>query len=273
MTALHDYKSNQKILKKVVNACQHLLLSSNNATKTRRYLNSRLSDSEQISWQFGYFPDDENLPELLELVDKKDLEKLNMYYPKFLAGGWAPHGHFSEHNLLMPFHSVHGDVAAVLGRSLLSDDERQEVQLQKYKYNAGCQKDLYVYGLDRARQSIIEKDFVIGVEGQFDCIALHSNGITNAVAFGWANLSKYQMFQIHRYTNNVILMFDNDEAGKRAKKSVKNRYKDHANIKTISPPEGFKDIDEFFRGSKDKEYVKFVIDKISNLGERNEQKN
>jgi DNA primase len=80
------------------------------------------------------------------------------------------------------------------------------------------------------------------------------------------------MFQIHRYTNNIILMFDNDEAGQKAKKRIKDRYKDVANVKVISPPEGFKDIDEFFRGSKDVRYVQHVIDTIRSFGERNEQK-
>jgi DNA primase len=62
-------------------------------------------------------------------------------------------------------------------------------------------------------------------------------------------------------------MFDNDEAGQKAKRRVKDRYKDVANIKTMGIPEDFKDIDEFFRHSKDTEYVKYVIDTIKGFGE------
>lgn len=272
MSALAEHNLKQKSLKKVVRACQHLLLTSDQARQARRYLNSRLPSQDQMRWQFGYFPTDNRLKELTALVDKADLEAMNLYYPKFMAGGSAPHGHFSDHNLIMPFHSVHGDIVALLGRCLLTEEERQENLLHKYKYSTGCQKDLYVYGLDKAKDSIIAENCVIGVEGQFDCISLHTKGITNAVAFGWANLSKYQMFQIHRYTNNIILMFDNDEAGQKAKKRIKDRYKDVANVKVISPPEGFKDIDEFFRGSKDDRYIQHVIDTIRSFGERNGQK-
>jgi DNA primase len=270
MTALREHKIRQRSLRRVVRACQHLLLTSNQASPARRYLSSRISRENQIAWEFGYFPSDDRLSELVALVDKADLEALNLYYPKFLAGGTAPHGHFSDHNLIMPFNSVHGDIVALLGRSLLSERVRQEQLLHKYKYSTGCQKDLYVYGLDKAREAIIAQNYVIGVEGQFDCISLHAKGIDNAVAFGWANISKYQMFQIHRYTNNIILMFDNDEAGQKAKKRVKDRYKDVANIKTINPPEGFKDIDEFFRGSKDTGYVQYVIDTIRSFGRKDE---
>lgn len=266
MTSLQQYNLHQKAIKQVVRACQHLLLTSPYAREARKYLDSRLSRTNQILWQIGFFPQDDNLEELTSVVDKDTLTYLNLYYPRFLAGGTAPHGHFSDHNLVMPFHNVYGDVVAVLGRSLLSEEDRREAALHKYKYTTGCQKDLYVYGLDKAKGAIIEKNYVIGVEGQFDCISLHDKGIRNAVAFGWANVSKYQMFQIHRYTNNIILMFDNDEAGQKAKARVKDRFKGDANIKLISPPEEFKDIDEFFRNSKDKRYIKHVIRLLQALG-------
>lgn len=269
MTSLSEFKKKQLILKKVLRACQHLLLGSEQARSARRYLNSRLSQQDQLIWEFGYFPTDDRISELTDLVSRKDLEALNLYYPKFLAGGISPHGHFSDHNLIMPFRDVHGNIVAFLGRCLLSEEERQDNLVHKYKYSTGCNKELYIYGLDKAKDSIIENDFVIGVEGQFDCISLHAHGINNAIAFGWANISRYQMFQLHRYTNNIVIMFDNDEAGQKAKKRVRDRYKDMANIKVISPPKEFKDIDEFFRNSKDTEYIKYVIDTIKGFGERN----
>ncbi len=267
MNSLSEHKKKQRILKRVLQACQHLLVGSEQARGARRYLNSRLEQKDQLIWEFGFFPTDDRISELTELVGRKDLESLNLYYPKFLAGGIAPHGHFSDHNLIMPFRDVHGDIVAFLGRCLLSEEKRQENLLHKYKYSTGCHKDLYIYGLDKAKDAIISKNFVIGVEGQFDCISLHARGIQNAVAFGWANMSRYQMFQLHRYTNNIVLMFDNDEAGQKAKKRVKERYKDMASIKVISPPKEFKDIEEFFRSSKDTEYIQYVIDTIKSFGE------
>lgn len=272
MTSLIQYfrtrkhNARQKILQKVVKACQHLLLTSDSARHARRYLNSRLSKDDQLEWKFGYFPVDDRLCDLTSLVRKDELEDLKLYHQKFIEGGMAPHGHFADHNLVMPFHNVHGEIVSLVGRCLLSEEEREERELHKYTYSAGCQKDLYVYGLDKARDSIIAKDCVIGVEGQFDCISLHANGITNAVAFGRANLSRYQMFQIHRYTNNIIIMLDNDDAGQTGKSKIRDRFKDVANIKLISPPTGFKDIDEFFRNSKDTEEIRHVIDTLNSFG-------
>ena len=266
MSVLTDHKRKQKNLKNIVKACQHLLRNSKNAKITREYLNSRLDIDDQTTWQFGYFPNDSNLKELTDIVSKNDLEEFNLYYPKFLAGGSSPHGHFSDHNLILPFKDEYEDVIALLGRCLLPEEERVENLLQKYKYSNGCSKELYVYGLNKAKASIIEKDFVIGVEGQFDCISLHSRGIDNAIAFGWANMSKYQLFKLHRYTNNIVLMFDNDEAGQKAKTRVKKRFKEVANIKVVNPPKNFKDIEEFFRGCKDPEFIQIIINKIQSFG-------
>jgi DNA primase len=267
MSFIEDHNVKQKILKKVVTACQHLLYSSEYARETRQYLNSRISKDQQSYWKFGYFPSDEYLSELLQLVPKESLELLNLYYPKYLSGGSFPHGHFSDHNLVMPFYSEHKDVIAILGRCILTEEIRQESLLNKYKYNNGSKKELFVYGLDKAKESTIKNNYIICVEGQFDCIALHNQGITNSIALGWANISRYQLFQIHRYTNNIFFMFDNDEAGNKAKQSIKKRYKDYANIKIISPPKEYKDIDEFFRLEKDQRYLSSVIDTIKTLGD------
>ena len=271
MNTLKQHQTRQSSFNKVLAACQHLLYSSNAARPTREYLNSRLALKHQFEWGFGYFPDDDHLSDLTKFVNKKDLASMNLCYPKFLEGGLGgktPHGHFSEHNLIMPFRNVHGDVVALLGRSLLTEEARQERLLHKYKYSTGCKKEYYVYGLDKARDAIIQKNFVICVEGQFDCISLHTHGIRNAVAFGCSNVSIHQMFQLHRYTNNIVLMFDNDEAGQKAKKKAKSKYKDIANIKLISPPSESKDIDEFFRSSKDAGRINVVIDTLRSLGDK-----
>jgi DNA primase len=260
---LRQYTIQQKLWNKVVRACQHLLISSDKAIQARTYLNKRISKQDQILWKFGYFPSNDHLKDLTDIVDKKDLESLQLYY----HNGLAPHGHFSDHNLVMPFYDVHGNVIALLGRCLLTEEQRQENLLNKYKYTMGCQKDMFVYGLDKAVDHIISEDFVICVEGQFDCIALHAQGIKNAVALGWASMSKFQMFQVQRYTDNIFLMLDNDEAGQKSKKRIKDRYKVVSNMKTLSVPEGYKDIDEFFHKSKES-YVLSVIDDIKNINFR-----
>lgn len=262
-----EYKCKQRILKNIIQACQHLLIGSEHANKVRLYLNSRLGKTDQLFWEFGYFPSDNHINDLIELIPKQDLEKVKLYYPKFLANGFVPHGHFANHNLILPFKDIYGDITSLVGRCILSEEKRKEELLNKYKYSIQCRKDFYIWGLDKAKNSIIQNNYVIGVEGQFDCIALHKYGIHNVVAFGCANLSKYQMYHLLKYTNNIVLMFDNDEAGQKAKKRIKKKYGGVVNIKLISPPNGFKDIDEFFFKTKDTKYVQSVIDVLRGFNE------
>lgn len=259
MDFIKNHKINQKIYNKVIVACQHLLSTSEHARKTRNYINSRISKDQQLYWKVGYFPTNDNIKELIDLVPKKYLEYLELFYSK------NSNGHFSNHNLILPFVNEYNETIALLGRSILPEDKRQELLLNKYKYSNGCKKELFVFGLDKAKDEIINKDFVICVEGQFDCISLHNKGIVNSVALGWANISRYQLFKLHRYTNNIIFMLDNDEAGQKAKNKIKNKYKDYANIKVVSPPKPYKDIDEFFTKENNIKYVNSVIDTIRNM--------
>jgi DNA primase len=260
------------IFQQVTSACRYFLKHSPIAAEARTYLDSRISKPMQEQYEFGFFPADENLSVLLSLIDKDQLENAHLVYPRYACGGTALHGHFNDHNLIMPFRDVYGNIIALLGRCLLPDQQQKELLLQKYKYSFESNKELYVFGLDKARESIIQKDCVIGVEGQFDCIACNAEGIDNVVAFGWANLSRYQMFQLHRYTNNIVLMLDSDEAGIGGMSKIKRRFSKFANIRTVAVPRGYKDIDEFLRNEPDVAWRQNVVDRLKTLQEHDGSK-
>jgi DNA primase len=253
----------QELWNKFVVACQHMLKTKNSYT-ARQYLKNRLSQQQISEWKFGYFPKNSSIKEFFDIMPACELEEIGVIYNKKISFGSVYHGHFSNHNLILPFYDVYSDVVGIIGRTLLSEEDRSEVLLQKYKYNNGCRKDLNVFGLDKAKKAILEKDCVICVEGQFDCISLHSQGIENSVAVGGSNLSIIQLFKILRYTKNIIIMFDNDEAGQKSKIRLKNKYNF---VKTLSPPDGFKDIDDFFRSCRDERYKTDVIDMLKHIGD------
>lgn len=250
-----------KLFEEVIAACRSILKTDIIAADAREYLNARVSEEYQEKFEFGYFPPDDQLGYLTSILpDQKILEQLLLVYPKSISGGSKLHGQLNDHNLIMPFRDVHGNVISLLGRTLQSSNK-----VQKYKYTLGAHKYLYIFGLDKAKQSIIEKNYVICMEGQFDCIACHANGIHNVVALGWANCSQYQFFQLHRYTNNLVILLDNDDAGSKAKLKIKDRFADFANVKPASPPKGFKDIDEFLRNVEDQNRKNSIIDNLNNI--------
>lgn len=262
MNVLTKISERSKIFEEIVEACQYILDKDSIAKDARLYLDNRLSKDAQKKYQFGYFPQDNSLQQLYSLGIKKEiLEKLYLLYPKYVSGTKINHGHFNNHNLIMPFRDSYGNIISLLGRTLLSEEAQNNQNLQKYKYTINAKKDLYVYGLHNARKHIIKKNYVICVEGQFDYIACAEAGIHNCCALGWANMGKYQFFAINRYTNNFLILTDNDDAGKKARVKIKDAYAKYANIKNAYIPNEYKDIDECLRKDPNKnDIIKWLND-------------
>jgi DNA primase len=94
------------------------------------------------------------------------------------------------------------------------------------------------------KQHILEQNCVYVVEGQFDVIKAVEKGFKNIVALGGANMSPYQFSVISRYTDNIFLLLDNDQAGEKGRKLAVNAFGKLANIRNLFLPKPFKDIDE-----------------------------
>jgi DNA primase len=250
---------------RVVDACQWLLQNDSMALPVRNYLDSRISRSAQLKYGFGYFPPNEQLSRLLDMMSAEELAQCGVVYQRHLQGGFRRHGHFSDHNLLMPLHDAYGNIVALLGRTLLSGDEQEAAELKKYKYSFGYHNSLFLFGLLQAKEAIINRDLVIGVEGQFDAIACHEVGINNVVALGCSSLSRWQLFQLRCYTHNLLLMFDSDDGGYEGKRKIKEKYSGYATIRTAGIPAGYKDIDEFIRKEQDLTWRQSVIDQLRTM--------
>jgi DNA primase len=108
------------------------------------------------------------------------------------------------------------------------------------------------------KQHIIDQNCVYVVEGQFDVIKAVEKGFKNIVALGTSNMNSYQFSVISRYTDNIFLLLDNDEAGEKGRKSAISKFGKLANIQNFYLPESYKDIDEYFTKSND-DAVSFVV--------------
>jgi len=101
-----------------------------------------------------------------------------------------------------------------------------------------------LYGMAQAYKSISANNFVFVVEGYFDVISMHQSGLENTIGIMGSSLTKEQIMAIKKVTNNVFLLLDNDEAGKKARdryilELIKNDIKP-----VICSIEPFKDPDE-----------------------------
>lgn len=153
--------------------------------------------------------------------------------------------------VMIPIADIHGRIVGFTGR-LMPSEEKNPKAGGKYMNTPQTliyDKSRILYGLDKAKQAIKEKDAAIVVEGNMDVVACHQFGFKNVVASSGTALTIEQIKLIKRFTNNLFLSFDADLAGETAaKRGIDNALKEEMNIKIIQIPEGFgKDPDDCVR--------------------------
>ncbi len=233
----------------VIKACQELLINSTQAELTKNYADSRIAFLSQQNFKLGFFPSDDNLNLLIDKIGEKILLDLNLMYPSYPYN--INKGLLNHHNLVMPYIDDYGNVIGLVGRTILSEKEMKELEISKYKYtNLNFSKSLYLFGLFQAKKQIRKTNIAILVEGQIDCITCHQYSLTNTVALGGSNFSKYQFYLINKLADNIYLLLDNDLAGYKGEKKIKNIYNKYSNFKKIFIPQEYKDVDEYLKINK-----------------------
>jgi DNA primase len=245
----------------IIVVCKDLLFKSPNAKDYRDYIRSRITDRNIDKFDIGYFPPLNNISELTKFISEQTLYDLRLLNDRNTVDGNNIILHkinfFENHGVIFPFRDERGNILSMSGRSLLSDEEMQELGIQKYK-NLFFDKSLHLYGLDKAKRSIIKNNYVILVEGQVDCISCHERGIYNVVSVMGSSLSRYQFYLLKKYTNNFACMFDNDGAGEKAYNKTIKKYSKYANcIKKIEYPVIYNDVDEYMRKCGDTSIFNF----------------
>lgn len=145
--------------------------------------------------------------------------------------------------VMFPFLSVSGKVVGFSGRLMVKNDKvgkyiNSPTSLIYEKHNE-------LFGLYQAKQAISKKDSCYLVEGQMDVIQLVQSGIENVVASGGTSLTSNQIRLIHRYTENITLLYDGDKAGiKAALRGIDMMLEEGLNVRIILLPEG-EDPDSF----------------------------
>lgn len=149
--------------------------------------------------------------------------------------------------VIFPWVALNGRVVAFGGRVL---DARTKGVNQKYVNSPESilfHKDHELYGLYQARKAIVKEDCVFLVEGYTDVISMHECGVENVVANSGTALSMHQVRLLHRFTQNVTLLYDGDAAGVHAAlRGTDMLLSEGMNLKVLLLPEG-EDPDSFAR--------------------------
>ena len=159
---------------------------------------------------------------------------------------------------IFPWLNVSGKVVAFGGRKL--DAATKGVQ-QKYVNSPDSviyHKERELYGIYQAKKAIVKEDCVYMVEGYTDVIAMHQCGLENVVANSGTALSVHQIKLLHRFTQNIVLLYDGDEAGiHAAMRGTDMLLQEGMNIKVLLLPDG-DDPDSFARKHTAQQFKDYI---------------
>ena len=160
--------------------------------------------------------------------------------------------------VIFPWFNVSGKVSAFGGRVL---DARTKGVSQKYINSPESEifhKSNELYGIYQAKKQIAKEDLVYMVEGYTDVISMHQCGIENVVANSGTALNVAQIRLLHRFTTNITLLYDGDEAGIHAAlRGTDMLLEDGMNVKVLLLPDG-DDPDSFARKHNATEFKQYV---------------
>lgn len=160
--------------------------------------------------------------------------------------------------VMFPIHTLSGKVVGFGGRILKKAENTG-------KYVNSPESPIYsksneLYGIYFAKQAISKSDSCFLVEGYTDVISMHQAGVENVVASSGTALTHGQIRLIHRFTENITVIYDGDAAGiKAALRGIDLLLEDGMNIKVVLLPSG-EDPDSFARKQNAESFNRFIKD-------------
>ena len=159
--------------------------------------------------------------------------------------------------VMFPVHTLSGKVVAFGGRVLSTENKKLA------KYVNSPESEIYhksneLYGIYFAKQAIVKQDRCFLVEGYTDVISMHQSGVENVVASSGTSLTPGQIRLIHRFTNNITVLYDGDMAGIKASiRGIDMLLEEGMNIKVCLLPDG-DDPASFARKHNATEFQNFI---------------
>jgi DNA primase len=216
---------------------EHVLWSLPAGEPGRQLLERREVDEETARrFGLGYAPGGANLTAYLR---KREQSMQDAGDAGLVRGGRD----FFQQRLVVPIRDQQGRVLAFTGRTVVDGEPRKYVNTPE---TPAYSKGRVLFALDLARNTIQERGHAVLMEGQFDVIVSHRFGVTNAIASSGTALTGDQLTLLRRFTDEVVLMFDNDRAGHAAAQKAIELAQQGVKVAQIEGDA--KDPDEFLRG-------------------------
>ncbi len=160
--------------------------------------------------------------------------------------------------VIFPIHTVSGKVVGFGGRVLDQATKGVNMKYQNSPESSIYSKKKELYGLFQAKQAIVKNDLCFLVEGYTDVISMHQMGVEHVVSSSGTALTQQQIQMIHRFTENITVLYDGDAAGiKASERGIDMLLAEGMNVKLLLLPDG-DDPDSFARNRTAVEYQAYL---------------
>ncbi|MEI6378296.1 MAG: DNA primase [Candidatus Falkowbacteria bacterium] len=203
-------------LEEAANFYHRMLEDGPNSSIARDYLEKRgLSDEVIEDWKIGFSPD--SWDDLINHLKSKGYSEREIEGAGLVSRGQGGSRFYNRfrRRVMFPICDAGGQVVAFTARLLPGGDDK----MGKYINSPATivyDKSKMLFGLDKAKTAIHAAGEAVIVEGQMDCITAHQFGFKNVVASSGTALGPEQFALLNRYTENVVLALDADQAGQAA---------------------------------------------------------
>lgn len=163
-----------------------------------------------------------------------------------------------RNRVIFPIHTISGKVVGFGGRVLDSRTKGVQVKYQNSPESVVYSKKRELYGLFFAKKEIVKQDLCYLVEGYTDVMAMHQQGVENVVASSGTALTHEQIRAIHRFTENIVVIYDGDAAGiKASQRGIDMLLAEGMSVRLLLLPDG-EDPDSFARKLSATEYQDYL---------------
>ena len=242
------------------------MMDSDQSKKAKEYLISRKFNEQDIKrYDISFI--DSNIEDFQKFCDKNKISNFDLKKLGFISSN---DNFLFINRIMFPILNFRSDTIAYGGRALEDFGPKYLNSSDSVLYK----KNRNLYFTKEFISSVKKKGYAFLVEGYFDVLSLNQLGYSNSASPSGTALTIQQLEAVSRYTNKILLCFDNDEAGLKATERVleiKNQVSNQLEIHCLNLPEKYKDISELYEEDEDifsgvlkdnLEIIEFLIDKF-----------
>ena len=242
------------------------MMDSEKSKKAKEYLTSRKFNEQDLKrYDISFI--DSNVEDFQKFCDKNKISDFDLKKLGFISSN---DNFLFKNRIMFPILNFRSETIAYGGRALEDFGPKYLNSSDSVLYK----KNRNLYFTKEFISSVKKKGYAFLVEGYFDVLSLNQLGYSNSASPSGTALTIQQLEAVSRYTNKILLCFDNDEAGLKATERVleiKNQVSNQLEIHCLNLPEKYKDISELYEEDEDifssvlkdnLEIIEFLIDKF-----------